>query len=129
MSPSKTLFNHESIEIDNENYPIDEFWFYSGELIDEPNSKVTGSIIDGVFFGIIETENGIYQVESSKRYDGKFASHSIIYHENDIMVNSTHKKRDTSDSNFVHGCASDKDFKWMQKVQEDAYKENFGVCI
>lgn len=84
LSPSKSLYDKNAIELDNQQVPANQFTFYNGQLIDEPNSRVTGSVIDGVFYGTIETENGIYQIESSKRYDGEFASHSIIYHENDI---------------------------------------------
>ena len=88
LSPSNSINDESYVEIDKELFPVDHFTFYSGELINEPNSRVTGSIIDGVFYGTVETENGTYQIESSKRYDGKFSSHSIIYHENDVKSNN-----------------------------------------
>lgn len=62
---------------------------YEGYLVDEPQTSfVKGSIIGGLFSGIIESEvSGTYQVEPSARYNASAASHSIIYHADDIKSN------------------------------------------
>ena len=127
LSPARSLFEHDYIEIENQKFSTKEFYFYEGKLVDEPNSKVSGSIIDGVFYGTIKTTDGIFQIESSKRYNQTFTSHSIIYHEKDLLLHEYLKKRDLFKVNHG-GCASETVMKWMRKTQEDAYKENFQVC-
>ena len=127
LLPTKSkLFEKEYIEVDTRKHSINDNLFYDGGLVDEPNSRVTGSIIDGVFYGTIKTENGgTYHIESSRRYNGSFTSHSIIYHEDDLMLNNTLKKRDTSHSHSNHaGCASKNVFDSLQKIQEEAFIEN-----
>jgi hypothetical protein len=51
LSPSKSFYDKNAIELDNQQIPANQFTFYNGQLIDEPNSRVTGSVIDGVFYG------------------------------------------------------------------------------
>jgi hypothetical protein len=121
--PTRSLFEHEFLELDNKIYPTSEHIFYNGKLVDEPNSKVSGSIIEGVFYGTIKTENGNYHIESSKRYKGEFKSHSIIYHEDDVLLNNKIKKRDTSHDDHI-GCATENVMDWMKKYQKDAFKEH-----
>ena len=55
------------------------------EISGEPQSKVHGSIINGVFAGKIVTPKGNYYVERSDFYFNDPQSfHSVIYHEKDI---------------------------------------------
>lgn len=106
--------------------------------MDEPNdSFVSGSIIDGIFYGTIKSpKHGKFFIESAKRYNHTLGAHSIIYHENDIDFNRTrHKiKRSVFDENKYHqhghehdddmSCASSrKNVKdWMKKEQEALYQ-------
>ncbi len=56
------------------------YFFPTGEV----KSHVTGHVIDGVFDGVIQTQNGTFHVERSHKFfpsTQKF--HSIIYHEDD----------------------------------------------
>ena len=114
--------------MDNKQHKTNQQIFYEGKLLDDQNSKVSGSIIDGVFYGTIKTENGKYHVESSKRYKWEFKSHSIIYHEDDILMNNTMKKRDLSYKNPV-GCGTEKVMEWMKKVQKEAYDQNIKSTV
>ncbi|XP_069073419.1 disintegrin and metalloproteinase domain-containing protein 10-like [Pleurodeles waltl] len=61
-------------------------FLYSGELQDEPGSVCSGSIINGIFEGSIQTSNGTYFVEPEEgnMVCGNYTTYSYIYHENDI---------------------------------------------
>ena len=81
LLPTESLFKHDYIEVDNKKHPTNKFIFYKGKLNNDQDSHVSGSIIDGVFYGTIKTAEGKYHVESSKRQnDSSIKSHSIIYH-------------------------------------------------
>ena len=124
MKPSQSLFKHEYIEIGDKKHPTKNYLFYEGYLVDEPTSSyASGSIIDGAFYGSINTKNGKYHIESSKRYNGTFGSHSIIYHEDDA-INTNLKKRDLSEHADHLGCVSEHIIDSIKKVQREAYDEN-----
>jgi hypothetical protein len=61
---------------------------YSGRIVNEPGSKVDGTVIDGAFIGIIVSENdGTYHVEPAARYDeASRDAHVIVYHEDDTVT-------------------------------------------
>ncbi|KAM9097902.1 disintegrin and metalloproteinase domain-containing protein 10-like isoform 2-T2 [Sarcophilus harrisii] len=61
-------------------------FLYSGELRDEPGSSCHGSIISGLFEGIIHTKDGTFYVELTKASSGneKEPRRSIIYHQREI---------------------------------------------
>ncbi|XP_029683606.1 disintegrin and metalloproteinase domain-containing protein 10 isoform X1 [Takifugu rubripes] len=62
---------------------------YSGILEGERDSACYGSVFEGQFEGTIHTGNGTYHVESMHRYDNsKSDHHSLIYHENDVVLPS-----------------------------------------
>lgn len=68
---------------------MDTSHIYKGHIIDDPDSHVFGSIIDGVFEGKIITRKDSYYVEHAKRYfpNGTFNDegfHSIIYKEKHV---------------------------------------------
>ena len=108
--------------------------------MDEPDSShVSGSVIDGVFYGTIKSEkHGKFFIESSKRYNHTLDAHSIIYHENDIVLNKTdikerakrgvnakgdEKAADSSSDGLGCGSTTDKIKNWMKQEQEALYKE------
>ncbi|XP_044514421.1 disintegrin and metalloproteinase domain-containing protein 10-like [Gracilinanus agilis] len=69
-------------------------FFYSGKLRDEPGSSCHGSIIDGLFEGIIHTKDGTYYVELARASSGNETRPSlpIIYHQREIdytLLNNT----------------------------------------
>lgn len=123
--------------------------FYNGHLIDETESSyVSGSIIDGAFYGIINSKKyGKYFIEPSKKYNLTLGAHSIIYHEKDVNLNRTKLKqfkrsiefqkallnsRNELENNLKEdeervdtGCASSKDKikDWMKREQEALYNE------
>lgn len=88
-----THFLNEFIEIGDKKVPVNQLQMYEGKLADDSNSKVTGCIMDGIFVGEIKTGNdGIYYVESAKKYDGIEDAHSIVYHDDDIKSSEEVKK-------------------------------------
>jgi hypothetical protein len=109
-------FENDFIEIDNENVPVSDLKMYEGKLVDERESYVKGAIIDGIFIGEVNSKkDGIFHIESAKRYDINSNAHSIIYHEDDVNSSEEIKraKRDMSDSEIEEdeegvGCGSHK---------------------
>ncbi|XP_060840865.1 disintegrin and metalloproteinase domain-containing protein 10 isoform X1 [Rhopalosiphum padi] len=71
---------------------VDTSHIYHGHIVDEANSIVFGSIIDGVFEGkIISPKKGNYYIEKSRKYTHPHGHlkdsddfHSVIYKENDV---------------------------------------------
>ncbi|XP_072295606.1 disintegrin and metalloproteinase domain-containing protein 10 [Eucyclogobius newberryi] len=61
---------------------------YSGTLEGEDGSSCHGSVIQGQFEGAILTSNGTYHVESMERYHNTTDHHSVIYHEDDLVLPS-----------------------------------------
>ncbi|XP_074059984.1 LOW QUALITY PROTEIN: disintegrin and metalloproteinase domain-containing protein 10-like [Macrotis lagotis] len=61
-------------------------FLYSGELRDEPGSSCHGSIIYGLFEGIIHAKDGTYYVELAKAFSGNETGPRllIIYHQREI---------------------------------------------
>ena len=89
--------------------------FYEGHLLDEANnSLVRGMIIDGSFFGTIESKKfGKYFLEPSKRYGLTPLPDAIIYNENDLNFNNTYLKQIFASQNqnedaaaYSVGCGS-----------------------
>jgi hypothetical protein len=120
--------------------------FYDGSLEDEPNdSTVNGIIIDGIFYGTINSKkHGKFHIESAKRYNHTLNAHSIIYHANDINLNlaksrlskraahleqhEQHHQQDetTTEDDQAHlscGSAKSKVKEWMKREQEALYTE------
>ncbi|KAM3620446.1 uncharacterized protein V6R79_023614 [Siganus canaliculatus] len=62
---------------------------YSGTLEGEHGSVCHGSVLQGQFEGTIQTDNGTYHIEPVHRYSrSETDHHSIIYHENDMVLPS-----------------------------------------
>ena len=88
--------------------------FYEGHLLDEAdNSLVKGMIINGSFFGTIESKKfGKYFLEPSKRYGLTPLPDAIIYNENDLNLNNTYLKKlftsqnQNEDAAYSVGCGS-----------------------
>jgi hypothetical protein len=94
-----THFEHDFIEFEDEKIPVSDLKYYEGTLVDEKDSYVKGAIIDGIFIGEVNSKkDGIYYIESAKRYENIKNAHSIIYHESDVNSNEEIKraKRDMS---------------------------------
>lgn len=130
---SKHTYKNELVEIDSDtqvdvNNLVN---FYEGVLTDEPDdSYVSGSVIDGVFYGTIYSKkDGKYYIESSRRYNHTLDSHSIIYNENHIDLNHTKvnmiKRSVKRESDEDTGCGSNRNpiKDWMKREQESLYKE------
>ncbi len=105
--------------------------FYEGTLLDEPfTSHVSGTIINGCFYGTIESDTeGKYFIESSRKYNHTLQdAHSIIYHEDDIDLstieklkkqNNKHKRSvDSYDSDDYLSCGASK-----KSVEEEMQAE------
>ncbi|XP_041791849.1 disintegrin and metalloproteinase domain-containing protein 10 isoform X3 [Chelmon rostratus] len=62
---------------------------YSGTLEGEHGSACHGSVLQGQFEGTIHTSNGTYHIEPAQRYTSNETDyHSIIYHEDDMVLPS-----------------------------------------
>lgn len=117
MRPVKSkYFQKDSVEIGSKEEPITSFQLYEGFLADEPEkSHVTGTIINGIFTGTINSQkDGIFYIEPGRKYFENVYD-SIVFHETDIE-SKPRNKRSTSDSNL--GCGMSKD-----KVEEALLKE------
>jgi hypothetical protein len=123
---ARSPFKLEFVEVnDDEKIPLSDFMdkFYEGQLLDDPKSRVKGSIIDGVFYGTIETSaNGRYYVESTRTYNKALRSQSIIYHEADVLDNfeanieRQRKLRSVADS---LKCGYDDAKEWIKKAAQE----------
>lgn len=151
LRPSRRhSFANNLVEINSEKNTMDVnrlVNFYEGYLADEPDSsQVSGSVIDGVFYGtILSTRSGKYYIESIRKYNTtESRSHSIIYHEQDVDLDraklgkfkravderkkkrSTHSMTDHSHHDHLdESCGSTRREvrEKMQKEQEELYKE------
>uniref|UniRef100_A0A1I7X9E3 ADAM10 endopeptidase n=1 Tax=Heterorhabditis bacteriophora TaxID=37862 RepID=A0A1I7X9E3_HETBA len=105
-------------------------WFYATlsiiSMIDDPSSRVYGSILDGVFEGHIHTGDGhSYSVDKASKYfavsDRPSHYHSIIYHDNEINHSRMRIKRTVMDStptSEIHSCGmNDRMKQEMGKIQ------------
>ncbi|KAM4740038.1 disintegrin and metalloproteinase domain-containing protein 10 [Anableps anableps] len=73
----------------DENGPasVDLSHLYSGTVEGEYGSSCHGSVLQGQFEGTIHTHNGTYHIEPLHRYsDNPTDHHSIIYHEEDLVL-------------------------------------------
>jgi hypothetical protein len=88
-----THFLNEFIEIGDKKVSVNQLQLYEGKLANDLNSRVIGCIMDGVFVGEIKTGNdGVYYVESARKYDGVDDAHAIVYHDDDINSSEEVKK-------------------------------------
>ncbi|KAI1728340.1 metallo-peptidase family m12B reprolysin-like domain-containing protein [Ditylenchus destructor] len=106
-------------------------FLFDGYLIDDPASRVYGSVIDGIFDGhIISGQGDYYTVEKAARYfdsdDRPMNFHSVIYRDDQINHVKFRAKRSVDEPNPINGeekeftptCGLDKQIsKEMQKVQ------------
>lgn len=108
--------------------------FYEGILVDEPEtSHVSGTIIDGTFYGTISSDSaGKFFIESSKRYNHTLDAHSIIYHENSVNIENIHLKKkrsaaesvDDPESNNLRCGSSKKTVEdWLKTQQKNLFTQ------
>lgn len=108
---SNSQFKENYIEVDSFKIPI-ELDTYEGVLNDEPNSKVHGSFIDGLFYGTIQSSFGNFIIEAKK--DEKA---TIIYDQNEINADEV-ASRSRIASLDDEGCGNDKNRDWMESIQK-----------
>ncbi|XP_064486372.1 disintegrin and metalloproteinase domain-containing protein 10-like isoform X2 [Ornithodoros turicata] len=79
---------------------------YSGYLMGDTQSRVSGYILDGLFFGRITTATGEYYVERASRYlENDSGFHSIIYSAKDVTYPGV--------GCGLHGITKE----WMEDIQ------------
>ena len=133
-------FANEFVEVTGEKLDVNDLVnFYEGVLLDEPDtSRVTGSLNDGIFHGTVDSKkHGRFYIESAKRFNRTSNAHSIIYHENDIIVDKTRlKKRSVDDEDLVDeayhvGCGARHGdiHKQMKEIQKKLYTERKKVEV
>ncbi|KAF2360559.1 Disintegrin domain [Trinorchestia longiramus] len=103
---------------------------YHGTLADEASARVWGSVVGGVFEGVIDSPaQGKYYVERSHKYfpnhpphdpSSPSSFHSVIYH--DDAVSDPYAQRRTGHKS---GCGvTDEVAEWMRSVQESAIEND-----
>lgn len=118
--------------------------FYDGYVAGEPDgqSRASGAIIDGLFFGTVRTRDGHkYFVEPARKFNRTLDVHSIVYRERgDLDLDAARLKKFKRDLELARpqrhvqphtshddqvGCASDnaRVHEWMRKEQEALYNE------
>ncbi|XP_049869828.1 disintegrin and metalloproteinase domain-containing protein 10-like [Pectinophora gossypiella] len=107
-----------------EHHEVDTSHIYHGELADEPQSTVFGSVTDGVFEGKILVKDGAFYVEHARRYfppnGTRSKVHSVIYREGDVGDPYAHRRH-----GHVGGCGiTDEVVQWMQRIQNSGVEED-----
>lgn len=100
-----------------ETHDVDTSHIYHGELADDPQSTVFGSVTDGVFEGKIIANDGSFYVEHARRYlppnNTRTRVHSVIYREGDVNDPYAHRRH-----GHVGGCGiTDEVVQWMERIQ------------
>ncbi|XP_077484519.1 disintegrin and metalloproteinase domain-containing protein 10-like [Amblyomma americanum] len=91
LRPDASVF-HENFTLETETLGRlipDVSHIYSGQLFDDPSSRVFGALHGGVFEGSIRSLRGRFYVERSSRLFGgqrKPPFHSLVYAENDVRL-------------------------------------------
>ncbi|XP_025030743.1 disintegrin and metalloproteinase domain-containing protein 10-like [Python bivittatus] len=82
--------------------PIDVSFIYSGNLQGEVSSFCHGSILNGLFEGFIQTQNGTYYIESAAVAKRSLEAHSLIYHQRDLDYKLLHDSESASLAHKLH---------------------------
>lgn len=107
---------------------VDTSHVYQGELVDDNESFVFGSLNNGIFEGKIVTSSDAYYVEHAKHYfpNRSYTTknfHSVIYNENHVEDPYQHKR-----TGHFGGCGINENvMQWMDNIQnsgEDEFKED-----
>ncbi|XP_076816614.1 disintegrin and metalloproteinase domain-containing protein 10-like [Clavelina lepadiformis] len=95
MVPDKTVF-HPDVVIESRKEGLDTSHIYHGILYGKKNSFVHGSIINGIFRGVIkDPDHGKYYVEENLDFFGGsrgqsplagYRGHSVVYHESAVRM-------------------------------------------
>uniref|UniRef100_A0A8W7PXZ8 ADAM10 endopeptidase n=1 Tax=Anopheles coluzzii TaxID=1518534 RepID=A0A8W7PXZ8_ANOCL len=109
-----TISDKLEIHTDKGPVQVDSSHIYHGEVIDDPNSYVFGSIFDGVFEGKVITSEDEYYVERAKHYfressnpethplhhtgDGEPPFHSVIYKDQHVDDPYRHRRKASGES-------------------------------
>ncbi|CAH2105402.1 unnamed protein product [Euphydryas editha] len=105
-------------------HEVDTSHIYHGELVDEPQSTVFGSVTDGVFEGKIMLKDGAYYVEHARRYfppnGTRTKVHSVIYREGDVVDPYAHIRH-----GHAGGCGvTDEVVQWMERIQNSGVDDD-----
>ncbi|XP_041780583.1 disintegrin and metalloproteinase domain-containing protein 10 isoform X1 [Anopheles merus] len=130
-----TISDKLEIHTDKGPVQVDSSHIYHGEVIDDPNSYVFGSIFDGVFEGKVITSEDEYYVERAKHYfressdpethplhhtgDGEPPFHSVIYKDQHVDDPYRHRRKGHPSGCGVHDEVS----AWMDRIQNSAVEE------
>ncbi|XP_063619543.1 disintegrin and metalloproteinase domain-containing protein 10 [Cydia splendana] len=118
---------HEDLQVEGSQgqiHNVDTSHIYHGELADDPQSKVFGSVTDGVFEGKIIASDGAYYVEHARRYfppngTRSRGPHSVIYREGDVVDPYAHRRH-----GHVGGCGiTDEVVQWMERIQNSGVED------
>ncbi|XP_075971481.1 disintegrin and metalloproteinase domain-containing protein 10-like isoform X2 [Anticarsia gemmatalis] len=111
------------VESAGQMHEVDTSHIYNGELIDDPQSTVFGSVTDGVFEGKIVASDGSFYVEHARRYfppnGTRTRVHSVIYREGDVSDHYAHRRH-----GHKNGCGMTDDvLQWMDRYQTSGIDE------
>uniref|UniRef100_A0AAG5DVP2 ADAM10 endopeptidase n=1 Tax=Anopheles atroparvus TaxID=41427 RepID=A0AAG5DVP2_ANOAO len=127
----------DKLEIHTDKGPVqvDSSHIYHGEVLDDPESYVFGSIFDGVFEGKVITTDDTYYIERAKHYfpdsvkpeahplhqvgDDEPPFHSVIYKDQHVDDPYRHRRKGHPSGCGVHDEVS----AWMDRVQNSAVEE------
>ncbi|XP_074661088.1 disintegrin and metalloproteinase domain-containing protein 10-like isoform X2 [Tubulanus polymorphus] len=129
LKPDRSSFTddfHEELN-DKTIAKTDLSFLYKGTLAGNVYSKVYGSVLNGIFSGVIRTPDDVYHVEKSYLYfprdddDRRKKFHSIIYRESDVREpdnngESSRMKRSAAGGILGH-CGNDDIREWMRREQ------------
>nr|XP_002127224.2 disintegrin and metalloproteinase domain-containing protein 10-like [Ciona intestinalis] len=128
LHQDRTIFRPNLIIVDENNDKVDVnvSHVYHGVLYGQRESYVHGSIISGIFRGVIHEPNvGKFYVEETHQFFGGsqgqspvagYNGHSVIYHENDVIHPKKH-------SHHHCGASQPKVADWMKSYQNSSISE------
>ncbi|XP_055372053.1 disintegrin and metalloproteinase domain-containing protein 10 [Condylostylus longicornis] len=113
----------DKLEVHSTNGPInvDTSHIYEGHVIGEKNSRVFGSIINGVFEGKVITNKDSYYIENAKHYFPNHTYKTEGFHS--VIYNEKHVEDPYKDVREGHhaGCGiTDEVSQWMENIQNSA---------
>ncbi|XP_048517768.1 disintegrin and metalloproteinase domain-containing protein 10 isoform X3 [Dendroctonus ponderosae] len=109
---------------------MDTAHVYSGHILGEPDSKVFGSISEGVFEGKIVSPSGSYYVEKAHHYFPQKTHpnrtfHSVIYHEDHV-----HDPYEAMREGHSAGCGiNDEVIAWMDSIHNTVVPDPFPTSL
>ena len=119
------------VDGDEKSIGFDRDSLFVGELVGEPGSRVHGILhADGTFTGKIYSKDGVYFLESARKYfDKPMDFHSVIYKEKDVTydVNFAKPKLAPVESNNIKNEVDDKRYlqsSRQRRATKSPYEDN-----